>query len=63
MVEYEKYYDSNYKTHYYYDRRKNVSSWSVPAGENIKVVDMTKQQEIIERNNAKIELQRAKQEQ
>ena len=44
MCEYEKYYDSQYQTHYYYDRRKNQSSWSIPEGENVRILDMTKKQ-------------------
>ena len=48
VSEYEKYYDSNYKTYYYYNRRKNQSSWSVPNDERVKILDMTEKQKIIE---------------
>ena len=48
VSEYEKYYDSNYKTYYYYNRRKNISSWSVPDDEKVKILDMTEKQKFIE---------------
>ena len=48
VSEYEKYYDSNYKNYYYYNRRKNQSSWSVPNDERVKILDMTEKQKVIE---------------